>query len=125
MMLGVGTDYDIFLVTRIREEVLSGKSDVEAIKAAISKAWVTILGLGLILSSVFASLFFSGIGVLQEISLAISSAVLVDVAIIVLFFVPSLMALAQKYNWWPSKAVENRKTDKEVTEKEIEYLNHM
>jgi RND superfamily putative drug exporter len=111
-MLGIGTDYDIFLVTRIREEALSGKSDDEAIRAAVSKVWIIILGLGLILSSVFASLSLSGIGELQEISLALSFAVLVDILVITLFFVPSLMGLAQKYNWWPSKTIEKNRIDK-------------
>ena len=86
------------MVTGIREEVLSCKSDDEAIKAAVSKVWIVVLGLGLILSSVFGSLSLSGIGELQEISLAVSFAVLVDISVIALFFVPSLMALAQKYN---------------------------
>ncbi|HKW05057.1 MAG TPA: MMPL family transporter, partial [Nitrososphaerales archaeon] len=67
-MLGVGIDYDIFFVTRIREEVLGGKGDNEAIKTATSKIWVTILGLGLVLGSVFGSLVVTGIAVLQEIS---------------------------------------------------------
>jgi RND superfamily putative drug exporter len=102
-MLGVGIDYDIFYVTRIREEVLSGKSDKDAIKTATTKVWVTIFGLGLVLSSVFGSLLVTGIGLLQEISLAVSTAVLIDVSVVILFFVPSLMAIAEKFNWWPSK----------------------
>ena len=102
-MLGVGIDYDIFYVTRIREEVLNGKSDSEAIKTATTKVWVTIVGLGLVLSSVFGSLLLTGIGMLQEISLAVSSAVIIDVTVVILFFVPALMAIAEKYNWWPSK----------------------
>src|SRR5208283_4322643 len=106
-MLGVGIDYDIFLVTRIREEVLSGKSDHDAIKTAITKIWVTIFGLGLILSSVFASLAASGIGLLEEIGVSVASAIMVDVSLVILFFVPSLMAIAQKYNWWPAKIRRN------------------
>ncbi|MDG6958825.1 MAG: MMPL family transporter [Nitrososphaerota archaeon] len=102
-MLGVGIDYDIFYVTRIREEALSGKSDAEAIKAATTKVWVTIVGLGLVLSSVFGSLLLTGIGMLQEISLAVSAAVVIDVTVVILFFVPALMAMAARYNWWPSK----------------------
>ena len=50
-MLGVGIDYDIFFITRVREEVLSGKSDGEAIVTAIDKVWVTILGLGFSVSN--------------------------------------------------------------------------
>ena len=102
-MLGVGIDYDIFFVTRIREEVLGGKTDNEAITTAVDKVWVTILGLGLVLSTVFASLLITGIAMLQEISLAVSGAIVLDVLIILLFFVPSIMGLAERFNWWPSK----------------------
>jgi putative drug exporter of the RND superfamily len=106
-MLGVGIDYDIFFVTRIREEVLSGKSDNEAIVRAIDRVWVTILGLGLVLSTVFASLLITGIPIFQEISLGVAAAILIDVIVVILFFVPSLMGLAQRLNWWPSKIRRN------------------
>jgi RND superfamily putative drug exporter len=102
-MLGVGIDYDIFFVTRIREEALNGKTDDEAIKTAVDKIWVTILGLGLVLATVFASLLITGIAILQEISLTVTAAILLDVLVVIPFFVPSLMGLAQKFNWWPSK----------------------
>ena len=102
-MLGVGIDYDIFFVTRIREEALSGKTDNEAITTAIEKVWVTILCLGLVLATVFGSLLITGIAILQEISLAVAAAILIDVSVVILFFVPSLMGLAQKLNWWPHK----------------------
>jgi len=102
-MLGVGVDYDIFLVTRIREEAVGGMSDLDAIKTAMNKTWVTLLGLGLILSSVFGALMVSGIGLFQEIGLSAASAIMVDVGVVIFIFVPSLMAIAQKYNWWPGK----------------------
>jgi len=108
-MLGVGIDYDIFFVTRIREEVLNGKSDDEAIVRAVDRVWVTILGLGLVLSTVFASLLITGIAIFGEISLGVASAILVDVLVVILFFVPSLMGLAQRLNWWPSKIGRNRR----------------
>ncbi len=102
-MLGVGIDYDIFFITRIREEVLNGKTDNQAIKTAVQRVWVTILGIGLVLSTVFASLLVTGIAILQEISLAVALAIMIDVLVVILFFVPSLMGLAQRLNWWPSK----------------------
>jgi RND superfamily putative drug exporter len=107
-MLGVGIDYDIFFLTRIREEVINGKTDNEAIVTAIDKVWVTIFCLGLVLATVFASLIITNIAILQEISLAVAAAVMVDVSVVILFFVPSLMGLAQKYNWWPSKISKNK-----------------
>jgi putative drug exporter of the RND superfamily len=107
-MLGVGIDYDIFFVTRIREEVLNGKSDNDAIKTAVEKVWVTIFGLGLILASVFASVLLTRIAILEEIGLAVSVAILIDVVVVILFFVPALMGLAQQFNWWPSKIGKQR-----------------
>jgi RND superfamily putative drug exporter len=115
-MLGVGIDYDIFFLTRIREEVLNGKTDNEAIVTAIEKVWVTILGLGLVLATVFASLIITNIAILQEIALAVSAAILIDVTIVILLFVPSLMGLAQKFNWWPSKISKNKKPENSTTE---------
>lgn len=111
-MLGVGIDYDIFFITRIREEVLCGKTDNEAIVNAIDKVWVTILGLGLILATVFLSLVVTNIAILEEIALAVAAAILIDVTIVILFFVPSLMGLAQKFNWWPYKLSRKNSQDK-------------
>ncbi|MGA2199337.1 MAG: MMPL family transporter [Nitrososphaerales archaeon] len=102
-MLGVGIDYDIFFVTRIREEVLKGSPDEEAIKTALNKVWVTIFGLGLVLATVFTSLILPGIAMLGEIGFVVAAAILIDVGIVLLLFVPALMGLAEKFNWWPTK----------------------
>jgi len=110
-MLGVGIDYDIFFITRIREEVLNGKTDNEAIATAIDKVWVTILGLGLVLATVFMSLLVTNIAILEEIALAVGAAILIDVTVVILFFVPSLMGLAQRFNWWPYRFSRNRKPE--------------
>ena len=118
-MLGVGIDYDIFFLTRIREEVLNGKTDNEAIITAIDKVWVTILGLGLVLATVFASLIITNIPMLQEISLAVAAAIVLDVTVVILFFVPSLMGLAQKFNWWPYKLSRNKQANDETEGKSV------
>ncbi len=110
--MGVGIDYDIFFITRIREEVLNGKTDNEAIVEAIDKVWVTILGLGLVLATVFLSLLVTNIAVLEEIALAVAAAILIDVTVVILFFVPSLMGLAQKFNWWPYRIHQKQKRPK-------------
>ena len=113
-MLGVGIDYDIFFLTRIREEVLNGKTDNEAIVTAIDKVWVTIFCLGLVLATVFASLIITNIAILQEIALAVAAAILIDVTVVILFFVPALMGLAQKFNWWPYKLNRNKKSENDT-----------
>jgi len=114
-MLGVGIDYDIFFVTRIREEVLNGSTDKEAIRTALNKVWVTIFGLGLVLATVFTSLIVTRIALLGEIGFVVAAAVVVDVGVVILFFVPALMAMAAKFNWWPTK-IANRQTKAEQEE---------
>jgi RND superfamily putative drug exporter len=109
-MLGVGIDYDIFFVTRIREEALKGKSDSEAIKTALKKTWVTIFGLGLVLAVVFASFVATGIALLGEIGFVVAAAVVIDVGVVILFFVPALMGIAERFNWWPSKLAKRQIT---------------
>ena len=107
-MLGVGIDYDIFFVTRIREEVLNGSADREAIKTALDKVWVTIFGLGLVLAAVFTSLIFTRIALLGEMGFVVAAAVMIDVGVVILFFVPALMGVAEKFNWWPTKIADRR-----------------
>ncbi len=102
-MLGVGIDYDIFYVTRVREIVINGKSDKEAVVEAVNKVSGTLIGLGLIFASVFASVIISDIIIMREIGFVVSSAIIIDTSAMLLFFVPAIMGLAEKYNWWPSK----------------------
>jgi len=112
--MGVGVDYGVFFVNRVREEAVNGKADKEAIVLAVDKVWVTILGLGLVLAGVFACLLISGFGIFNELSIAIAIAVLLAITVGILFFVPALMGLTQKHNWWPRKrsSVNNKKTTK-------------
>jgi RND superfamily putative drug exporter len=119
-MLGVGIDYDIFFVTRIREEVLNGSTDVEAIRTALDKVWVTIFGLGLVLATVFTSLIATRIALLGEIGFVVAAAVMVDVGVVILLFVPALMAMAQRFNWWPTKIARPAAATKTVQKKELE-----
>ena len=102
-MLGVGIDYDIFFVTRIREEAMKGKTDDDAIKSALQKTWVTIFGLGLVLATVFFSFVATDIALLAEIGFVVAAAVVIDVGVVILFFVPALMGIAERFNWWPSE----------------------
>jgi RND superfamily putative drug exporter len=110
--IGVGVDYGVFFVNRVREEAVNGKADNEATVMAVDKVWVTILGLGLVLAAVFACLLIPRIGIFDELSLAIATAVLLAITVGILFLVPALMGLTQRLNWWPHKRsnVNNKKT---------------
>ncbi len=116
-MLGVGIDYDIFFVTRIREEALKGKTDDDAIKTALQKTWVTIFGLGTRARHGLLLVRSHRHRPAGEIGFVVAAAVVIDVGVVILFFVPALMGIAERFNWWPSK-LSQRKTVPEDPEAE-------
>jgi len=102
-LLAVGLDYDIFMITRVREEVMNGKSDDEGITTAMRENGGVIMVLGMILLSTFMSLYLSEIGIIQEVGVGLAFGVFVDTFISWMFFIPSVMLIMKKWNWWPSK----------------------
>ena len=112
--MGLGMDYDIFLVSRIREEVLNGKTDEEAILAAVEPdryhhhAVRRRDGRGLRLHDALSH------GEEQEIGFALCLAVILDATLMRLVIVPSIMVLMKKYNWWmPFVKSEEQKPEEE------------
>jgi RND superfamily putative drug exporter len=101
-MLGVGMDYDIFMIVRVREEVTKGVSDEEAIIRTAESTAGVITALGFILSSVFFALVLTQIRLLQQMGFTLSLGILTDTFVVWLIFVPSIMVLAKRLNWWPS-----------------------
>jgi len=100
-IMGVGVDYDIFLVMRIREYVKDGKNNFEAIKMGLARSGPIVASIGIIFSIVFLSLLSSGVPIIEEVGFIVAIGILIDSVLSVLFIVPSIMFLLQKYNWWP------------------------
>ncbi len=102
-LLAVGLDYDIFMITRAREGVIKGMNDEDAIKTSIVENGGIIITLGSLLFVTFGSLYFSGLQIIEEIGGGLALGVLIDTFVSWPFFVPAVMLLMKKYNWWPSK----------------------
>lgn len=102
-LLAVGLDYDIFLITRVREEIIKGASTRFAIRTTIKENGGVIVALGMLLFVTFIALHFTNIGIMDEIGAGLGLGVLVDTFISWPFFVPVIMLYMSKYNWWPSK----------------------
>lgn len=102
-LLAVGLDYDIFMVARVREEVIKGRNDTEGVVTSITENGGVITTLGILLFVTFGSLIFSGVGIISELGIGLALGVLVDTFISWPFFVPSIMLYLERYNWWPSK----------------------
>jgi RND superfamily putative drug exporter len=100
IMVGLGLDYDIFLVTRIREYVAGGSKDEEAIESAVEHTGGVITASGLVTAGAFGTMMLSRIPMLQQLGLAIFIVVLLDATLIRIYLVPSIMMHMKRLNWW-------------------------
>jgi RND superfamily putative drug exporter len=98
-MFGLGMDFDILLVSRIKEEIEKGATDKEATFKAVKSTSKMILSAGLIMSASFFSLMLSELWPLKIIGFAIGFAVILDATVVRLFLVPALMIVLKKLNW--------------------------
>ncbi|WP_424358234.1 efflux RND transporter permease subunit [Methanocella sp. MCL-LM] len=99
-LMGLGVDYDIFLVSRVREEVMKGKTDEEAIETAVESTGSIITLCGAVMASAFGSMLLSTSAELQEFGFVLFLAIILDATVIRLMLVPAMMVLMKKYNWW-------------------------
>jgi RND superfamily putative drug exporter len=100
VLMGLGVDYDIFLVSRIREEAFKGRSDEEAIEHAVESTGTIITLCGLVMAAAFGSMMISNTIMLKEFGFVLCLAILMDATLMRLVVVPSIMVLLKKYNWW-------------------------
>ncbi|MFX1513998.1 MAG: MMPL family transporter [Promethearchaeota archaeon] len=100
VLFGLGMDYDIFLVTRMKEEVRNGKTDEEAIVIALSKTGSIIMTCGIIMSFALGTLMISSNLILRVIGFSFFFAILLDAFVIRIFLVPAIMMIFGKWNWW-------------------------
>ncbi len=111
--MGLGMDYDIFLTTRIREEVAKGKTDKDAIVTAVEKTGGIITAAGMVMAGAFATMMLSSLGLLQEFGFALAFVILLDAMIVRIYLVPSVMILLEKWNWWaPGRLQRVRREEK-------------
>lgn len=114
-VVALGTDYNILMVTRLREEAREGRSPREAAAQAVRHAGPTIGAAGLILAGTFASLMLAGNSLLLTMGFAISFGIAVAAFVMAMFFTPSLTALIGHAAWWPGHGDEKKETERELT----------
>ncbi|HVQ01054.1 MAG TPA: MMPL family transporter [Candidatus Thermoplasmatota archaeon] len=100
MLMGLGMDYNIFILTRIREEVHKGKSDEEAIVDAVDWTGGIITALAIIMGCAIGVLMLSSTKMLAEFGFAITFAILLDAMVVRTYIVPAAMKLLGKWNWY-------------------------
>ncbi|MGP0077569.1 MMPL family transporter, partial [Mycobacterium sp.] len=100
MTFGLSMDYEIFLLTRIRERFLHSGNTRDAVAYGVSTSARTITSAALIMIAVFIGFAFAGMPLVAEIGVACAVAIAVDATVVRLVLVPALMAMFSQWNWW-------------------------
>jgi RND superfamily putative drug exporter len=105
VVFGLSMDYEIFLLSRIREEHFAGKSNMESVATGLQRSARIITAAAMLLAVVFASFVTSGITPIKSLGFGVAFAVLLDATLIRALLVPALMRLFGEKNWWAPKVL--------------------
>ncbi|MCG5431991.1 MMPL family transporter [Mycobacterium sp. MYCO198283] len=100
LTFGLSMDYEIFLLTRIRERFLLTGDTRDAVAYGVSTSARTITSAALIMIAVFIGFAFAGMPLVAQLGVACAVAIAVDATVVRLVLVPALMAMLDQWNWW-------------------------
>lgn len=100
IVFGLSMDYEVLILSRIDEAWQQSHNVREAVIEGMSHSGGIISGAALILLGVFAPGMFAASVVVREISLGITSTILLDATLVRLLLVPSFIVLMGRWNWW-------------------------
>ena len=100
VLFGLSMDYEVFLVSRIREEWAAASDNHQAVRTGQATTGRVIIAAATIMILVFSAFILSGQQVIGEIGIGLAAAVLLDAFLLRTILVPALMHLAGRANWW-------------------------
>ncbi|MFD0598961.1 MMPL family transporter [Catellatospora coxensis] len=100
ILFGLAMDYQVFLVTRMREDFVHGAPARDAVITGFRHGARVVTAAAIIMISVFGGFVFSGETLIQSIGFALAFGVLVDAFIVRMTIVPALMSLLGRAAWW-------------------------
>ncbi|WP_370939184.1 MMPL family transporter [Amycolatopsis sp. cg13] len=103
VLFGLAMDYQVFLVTRMREEHVHGAEPQEAMVTGFRHGARVVVAAALIMISVFAGFVLAESTLIQSIGFALAFGVLVDAFVIRMTIVPAVMSLLGRGAWWLPK----------------------
>ena len=101
LLLAVGSDYNLLLVSRMKEEIPAGINT--GIIRAMAGSGSVVTAAGLVFAFTMASFVFSDLIVLGQIGTTIALGLLFDTLIVRSFMTPSIAALLGRWFWWPQR----------------------
>ncbi|HEY0317931.1 MAG TPA: MMPL family transporter [Solirubrobacterales bacterium] len=100
VVFGLSMDYEVFLMSRIRERYMRHGDNERAIAEGLSSSARTISSAALIMSAVFAVFVLTGVPSIKELGLGCAVAIALDATLVRLILVPAAMKLMGSWNWW-------------------------
>jgi RND superfamily putative drug exporter len=110
-LFGISTDYEIFMVTRMREEWLRSGDNERAVRIGLRLVGGMITASALVMLVIFGGFAASRVASLQQFGVALVSGVFFDATVVRLLLVPSLMKLMGRWNWSFPLAARSAPTD--------------
>jgi uncharacterized membrane protein YdfJ with MMPL/SSD domain len=100
VVFGLSMDYEVFLMSRIRERYLLHGDNERAVAEGLSSSARTISSAALIMTAVFAVFVLTGVPSIKELGLGCAVAIALDATLVRLILVPAAMKLMGRWNWW-------------------------
>ena len=105
MLFGLSMDYEVFLVTRMREAWDETKDNARAVGLGLERTGRIVTAAAIVMVAAFSGFIAGRVVGLQEFGFGLAVAIFVDATIVRALLVPSLMALFGRYNWWLPRRV--------------------
>jgi RND superfamily putative drug exporter len=100
MLFGLSMDYEVFLVSRMRETWDEEHDNVRAVSYGLERTGMIITAAAIIMVAAFLGFVAGSIVGLQQFGLGLAVAILLDATIVRALLVPALMAWFGRWNWW-------------------------
>lgn len=100
ILFGLSMDYEVFLISRVREEYLRTRDNATAVSHGLAATARVITAAAAIMVAVFVAFVFGDDRVIKEFGTGLATAIFVDATIVRLVLVPSAMELLGDRNWW-------------------------
>ncbi|GAB3868080.1 MMPL family transporter [Dactylosporangium cerinum] len=103
ILFGLSMDYQVFVISRIREAALRGVSTRQAVLDGIAGSARVVTSAAFVMVTVFASFVGLHIIEMKQMGFALATAVLLDAVVIRILVLPAIMLLLGERSWWPSR----------------------
>jgi RND superfamily putative drug exporter len=100
LLFGLSTDYEVFLLSRIRERWLITRNNPESVAYGLERTGRLISSAALIMIVAFSGFVIGSQVQLKELGFGLLAAIAIDASLVRIVLVPSIMEVAGKFNWW-------------------------